>query len=109
MSNSKVKVQIDSVEDILLKRKLNKNGDAQKFLEKEIVRLSDSYIPMDSGKLKDSAKAREGKIIYEVPYANAQYYKNKGKGLRGKHWTTRMWADRGTEVVKSLKNLVGGK
>lgn len=109
MSNSKIKVKMDSVDDILSRRKLNKNGDAQKFLQKEIIRISDSYIPMDSGKLKESVKARDGKIVYESSYASEQYYKNKGKGLRGKHWTKRMWADRGSEIVRSLNNLVGGK
>ena len=43
----KVKVEMDKTQKILLKRHLNKNGKAQKFLTGEIKRFSDTYVTMD--------------------------------------------------------------
>lgn len=105
----KVKINIDSTQKILLKRNLNKNGNAQRFFTNEIKRLSDPYTPFDTGQLKTNVDVQSNKIIYKVPYAKRQYYENKGKGMKGKQWVIRMWSDRGSEIVNSVAKLVGGK
>jgi hypothetical protein len=107
--NTKVKINIDPTEKILLKRGLDKNGKAQKFMTHEIRRLSDSYVPKISGTLKNTAIEKVNEIHYIQPYAQRQWFENKGKGLRGKQWCLRMWSDRGSEVVKSMANMAGGK
>ena len=40
-----IKIKIDPVDKILLKRNLNQNGQAQKFFSSEVRRMSDPYVP----------------------------------------------------------------
>lgn len=107
--STKIKLKIDPADKILLKRSLNKNGDGQKFFTHEVRRLSDPYVPMRTGNLKNNVSELEGEIIYNAPYARRQYYENKGSGLRGSHWTERMWADQGKDIVQSTAKYCGGK
>lgn len=93
----------------MLKRKLNRNGDAQRFFTHEVRRLSDPYVPMQTGALKNTAVEQTDKITYPQPYARRQYWENRGNGLRGKCWDKRMWNARGKEVVQSVAKFTGGK
>lgn len=102
-----IKLELDSIDKILLKRSLEKNGKAQQFMTHEIRRLSDPYVPMDSGTLKNTAIEYPDRIQYIQPYAQTQWYKNAGKGQRGRQWVLRMWQDRGKEIVKSVSDFVG--
>lgn len=106
--STKVNINIDPTDKILLKRNLNMNGKAQQFFTSEVARLSDAYVPMDTGTLKNTRKLDINKITYVQPYAKRQWSKNKGKGLRGKEWCLRMWANRGKEIKKSVAKLIGG-
>lgn len=109
MGKTRVRLQIDSEDKILLKRNLNKNGEGQEFFTHEVRRLSDPYVPYLNGPLKNTAIEQTTRITYPQPYARRQYYEHKGKGLRGKRWAERMWADRGKEIVQSVANYCGGK
>lgn len=106
---AKIRLQIDPVDRILLKRSLNKNGAGQRFFTHEVRRLSDHYVPFLTGVLKNTATEEVNRITYNTPYARRQYYENPGTGLRGPHWTERMWADRGKEIVKATAAYCGGK
>lgn len=110
----KVRVQIDPAQKILLKRSLNKNGEAQRFFTSEVRRLSKPYVPHLTGILEVTAREYDNRIEYVQPYARKQYYTNPGFNrskapLAGKHWDKRMWSDRGPEVVKAVANFAGGK
>ncbi|MFV0529482.1 MAG: minor capsid protein [Lachnospiraceae bacterium] len=109
MANPHISINIDPADKILLKRSLNRNGAAQRFFTHEVRRLSDPYVPMLGGVLKDTAVENTDSIEYVQPYARRQYYENKGNGLRGKQWDKRMWAARGPEIVKSVAKFAGGK
>ncbi|KHO39081.1 Minor capsid [Clostridium tetani] len=108
-----VKIQIDKREKILLKRYLNKNGQAQVKFTKEVAKNCNNYVPFLTGRLKDmSVELKTDKIIYNAPYAAKQYYTNKGGNrgaLRGKFWDKRMWSDKGDKIVKSIAEFCGGK
>lgn len=120
---TRIKMQIDPADKILLKRSLNENGKGQRFFTSEVRRLSDPYVPMRTGMLKKNVTETPISISYNVPYARRQYYENQGTGrqgttkhskhnykyLRGKRWTERMWADRGKEIVRSVAAFCGGK
>lgn len=106
---AKIRLQIDPVDRILLKRNLNKNGAGQRFFTHQVRTLSDPYVPFLTGVLKNTATEEVNRITYNTPYARRQYYENPGTGLRGPHWTERMWADRGKEIVKSTAAYCGGK
>ena len=104
-----IKLKTDPADKILLKRNLNRNGKGQQFFTHEVRRLSDPYVPFLSGTLKNTAQELTDRIEYVQPYARRQYYENRGNGLRGSHWTERMWADRGKEIVQSVAAYCGGK
>lgn len=104
-----VRISIDKSDQILLRRKLNKNGEGQRFFTHEVRRMSDPYVPQKSGIMKDTVIEQINKIIYPEPYSEKQYYNNRGNGLRGKYWDKRMWADQGAEIVKATANFCGGR
>lgn len=114
----KWKLVMNDTQKILLKRHLNKNGEAQVKFTKEVAKEFNNYTPYDTGRLKDMmVELQPSKIIYNAPYAKKQYYTNKGMGkqgeniggTRGKYWDRRCWIDNGDRIVKSIANFVGGK
>lgn len=69
--NVKVDIDIDiNTAKIIKSRGLD--GPVQKHLAKEVIRLSDKYVPMDQGILKNSARILNGgkAIEYPGPYAH---------------------------------------
>ncbi len=106
---TKVKINLDSAETIKVKRNLAKGGATQKLFTSEVARLSDPYVPMDTGAMKNTRIIGIDKVTYPQVYSRKQWNENKGKGLRGKMWCLRMWADRGKEVVNTIAKFVGGK
>lgn len=112
----KVRIQMNTPEQIKRLRGLEKDGRAQRFLVHEVRRMADPYVPFLQGPLKNTAQETANSIIYVQPYAARQYYENRGMGKegtakggkRGKLWDKRMMADRGDEVVQSVANYIGG-
>ena len=96
-----------------------KNFDeCQKYIDSEVLRLSDPYVPMQTGMLKKSGISGtvigSGEVEYIAPYGRKQYYENagmgkegmnRGGGLRGKEWFERMKADHKDEILEGLKKL----
>lgn len=105
----KIKVKMNPASVIIAERNLQKGGPGQRFAVSEVRRVTDLYVPFLEGDLKDSAIETTYTIKYITPYARRQYYENKGKGLRGKEWDKRAWADHGHEVIVSVAKFVGGK
>ena len=91
----------------------------QVFIDSEVLRLCDPYVPMDTGMLKKSGILGTvvglGEVIYIAPYAKNQYYNNKGggnhnkSGLRGSYWFERMKADHKKAIFAKAKEKSGGK
>lgn len=115
---TKIKLEMDPTQKILLKRYLNKNGDAQVKFTKECAKQMNNYVPFLTGRLKDmNIEMTATSIIYNAPYARKQYYTNAGNGkqgmnsggLRGKLWDKRMWPDKGPGIVKTIADFVGGR
>ena len=83
---------------------------AQYAMAQEAARLIDSYVPLDTGTLKNSvqtaSKYDEGLLVYNTPYARKQYYLHEqGAGLhgdnhlRGSYWGQRALADMGEHLA----------
>lgn len=123
----KIKVDINTAK-IMKQRGLGGDNRAQIFLASEVKRLSDPYVPMQQGHLKNNAViASDGSTLtYTQPYAHYQYYGEamagrapkhytgkaltySGGGLRGPNWDKRMLIDRGDDLTQSLATFVGGK
>ena len=96
---------------------------AQYALAQEAAKLIDSYVPFDTGTLKNSVNQasnfKEGLLVYNTPYARRQYYLHEqGAGLhgdnrlRGSYWGQRAIADHKDELEKfahdAAKQFLGG-
>lgn len=118
-------VNVDS-DRILRERGLGSSVEAVRFLASEVKRLSDPYVPMQSGTLKNTAQITDDSVLYNAPYAHYQYHgavmagrapkhytgdaiDYHGAPMRGPEWDKRMMADRGDELRESFARHIGGK
>ncbi len=86
---------------------------AQKFLDSEILRKCDPYIPFKTGMLRDSGilgtKVGSGRIRWIAPYAKRQYYKGLSSGKRGRYWLKRAMTAHGKEIQRGTQKMIDGK
>lgn len=120
----KINVNIDS-KKILEARGLGRNNKVQKYLASEVARLSDPYVPMQQGMLKNQRQiAQDGsQLVYPAPYAHYQWYGEvmagrapkqytgkkltyNGAPMRGARWTVRMLADKKHELEKNVETFI---
>lgn len=102
---------------------------AQMYVDSEVLRLSEAYVPFQSGMLKMSGQlgtvVGSGLVVYNAPYAKYQYYGNvmvgrapkqltdrpltyHGAPKRGKLWFERMKADHKEEILTGARKIAGG-
>lgn len=69
-------IRFKSVEDMLKDKGLLPGGDIQKFLTNEVIRISDPYVPMDTGILKNQVSVAQDATYYDYisPYARYHWY-----------------------------------
>lgn len=126
-------VNINSVSQILKDHGLDDNGRVVQHLRNTVDRLSDAYIPMDSGTLKNTKYYPNAySIKYISPYAHYTYKGElmlsptgsswaklgekkhyAGKSLkfrqapkRGANWDKRLVAERGNDIAQDLQNFI---
>lgn len=118
-----MKISMPSVDEMLKKHGMEKNGKSQSFMQKEVIRHMTPYTPRLSGDMirsavRGSSNGEMGTIVYNSPYARRQYYKNKGRGLeglatgtgkRGKKWLDRMKLDKLPEILRAVAEKVGAR
>lgn len=110
-------LDLSGLTDLLRERGLEPGGAVQAFVDSEIIRLADPYVPFRTGALKDSALTNtvigQGEIVYATPYARRMYYHPEynfnGAPMRGAYWADRMWADHGEDIVRGAATLAGGQ
>ena len=70
--------EMDSLGKILRKRNLEKGGAVQRYIDSEVIRQCEPYVPFDEGTLTRSVslatRIGSGTVIYATPYARYQYY-----------------------------------
>jgi hypothetical protein len=120
---------------ILRRRGLQPGGPVQRWFTTECARLMDSYVPMQSGPLKDTKYVGYDQVEYRTPYAHYQYrgvlmlapngscwartgerkhdsdreLTYHGAPKRGKEWDKRMWADHGKRLTAQAARMCGGR
>lgn len=86
--------------------------NAQKFVDSEVLRVSDGYIPKRTGALIASGilgtEMGSGTVQWIVPYAQRQYYENRGNGKRGKMWFERAMIDHRERILEGAAKIVKG-
>ena len=123
--------KLHSIQQPPARRGLETQGKAQQFLDNEVIRTTDPYVPLDSGKLKQSAisgtKVGSGKVVYNTPYAKYQFYQklmvgkapktltnkdlqyHSGDSKRGGFWFTRSKADNLDAWLNGVAQVIGGR
>lgn len=120
---------------ILRRRGLQPGGPVQRWFTTECARLMDSYVPMQSGPLKNAKYIGYDQVEYRTPYAHYQYrgvlmlapngscwartgerkhdsdreLTYHGAPKRGKEWDKRMWADHGKRLTAQAARMCGGR
>ena len=63
-----------SINELINDLGLEETGDVQRFFTNEVWRLSDGYVPFDSGNLKNNVAMQPDQIIYLSIYSQYQWY-----------------------------------
>jgi hypothetical protein len=93
-------------------------SEAQKFVDSEILRRSEPYIPLLTGTLIKSGilgtEIGSGLVRWIAPYARRQYYAKRAPGsatgpLRGPFWFQRGKEVWGWQVIAGARKLAGGE
>jgi hypothetical protein len=113
-----LKINTAVIRDTVKTLGLGIGGDLQKFVDMEIVRLSDPYTPSDTASLRKSVYLRtafgSGVLIYEI-YGNADGRNTwndttsrfQDAPMRGPFWVKRMLEAGGEEkLMQSIKRFI---
>ena len=121
MAKDAVTVRVNTKAIREFKNSFSPGGDLQKFVDMEVVMLSDPYAPSDTATLRRSAYLRtefgSGRVIYEI------YGKPDGRNTwndeisvfqdrggikpRGSYWVKSMLADGGREkLLREIDNFI---
>jgi hypothetical protein len=94
-------------------------SNAQKFIDSEVLRLSEPFTPLRTSMLIKSGTlgtyVGSGVVQWIAPYARRQYYmKNRkrpsnGEPLRGSFWFHRMKALYRRKIVEGAAKIAGGE
>ena len=130
-----VKLKLKNINIIEKNHGLEKDGKVTEFLRDTVDRFCDSYVPMESGALKNhKSYPTKHEIKYTSPYAHYLYkgtlmlapngssyaklgerkhytgksLKIKGSPKRGPEWDKRMLSDRKKDIIKDVTNYIKG-
>lgn len=85
------------LQKILKSKGLDTRGKVQQYIDSEVLRLSEPFIPKDTGVLIDSGIQNtdigSGEVKYSTPYARRWYYMPANfqeAPQRGNYWFERM-------------------
>jgi hypothetical protein len=91
---------------------------AQKFVDSEVLRLSEPYTPLLTGTLiKTGILGTDiggGVVSWIAPYAKKQYYKGRSPGLsntgfkRGRYWFERMKESNEEKIIRGAERIAKG-
>jgi hypothetical protein len=93
-------------------------SEAQKYVDSEILRLCEPYIPLKTSMLIKSGilgtVAGSGEVKWIAPYARYQYYlpeprktRSSPDPNRGSYWFERMWIAHGRAVLAGARQQFG--
>lgn len=132
--NANIKIKMNPINKIIKDHGLERGGPVNQFLRDTVERLSDPYVPMLSGFMKNRRSyPNNHSIKYEAPYSHYHYIGKKAEGAsrpkgvkrtisgvsmkysgapkRGPEWDKRMMNDKRKEVCKDVERFIknGGK
>jgi len=94
-------------------------SEAQIFVDSEVLRLCEPYVPFETGMLLLSGtlgtEIGSGLVQWIAPYARYQYYManrkkvNQFKPLAGSFWFQRMKEVYGQSIIDGARSIAGGE
>ena len=102
-------VMMHSIQEITKDLGFGPMGQVQRFVDSQLAKGMDKYVPFDTGSLKNSVQKSHfgsGKLIYDTPYAKYQYQHGRDNKLRGALWNERFAAREGRHFVSLVQNYV---
>lgn len=89
---------------------------AQQFVDSEVLRRCQPYVPMDRGTLIKSGvlntKIGSGQVIYKTPYARRWYFESahfQHAPMRGNQWFERMKQNGGAkQILDAAQRIIDG-
>lgn len=94
------------------KRGIDQGGKVQKYIDSQVLRLSNPYIPKRSSALIRSGTANtnigSGLVSYQTPYARKWYYTPANffeSPMRGNYWFEKMKRYHRKAIENGMKNL----
>jgi hypothetical protein len=104
-------IHIDIDTSKLLQKFAQRTEQAQVFLDNEVMRTTEEYVPMDTGTLARSTqlatKPGEGNVVYDTPYAKKLYYGLAYNFAHDKHpKATAKWLE--ASKAANMKDWVAG-
>ena len=111
----KCRLEIDT-QVVVKKRGFGIGGQVQRYVDSEVLRLCEPYVPRDSTALirsgTNNTNIGSGKVIYNTPYARKWYYTEahfQGAPKRGTRWFERMKNEGGAmSILQGVARIVGG-
>ena len=130
---------LNNLQTILALRGMEAGGRVQQYIDSEVLRLSDPYLPFQSGGLKQAGirgtNIGSGFVVWNNPYARFLYYGKvmvgpsgspwakhgekkhltdkkltyQGAAKRGSYWFERMKAAHRKEILKGAARIAGGR
>lgn len=95
---------------------IDPNGRVQSFFTNTCYKHMDKYVPMDNGDLRTNVDIGSSFIVYESPYAHAQYVgyttgpvRNYTTPGTGPYWDRRMKSAEMQDIIKEVQDYIGGK
>jgi hypothetical protein len=121
-----LKIKLPSVETMVKELGLERQGRVQEYMDSEVARLSEPYVPMDTGyttrSVLELSHFGSGTIKYNAYYTNKEKTKTiwdddrlnfQGAPMRGNYWVFKAMIAGGYDklvdgVGKFIKKITGG-
>lgn len=106
MMSFKLRVKLQTADEIRKRFNLEKSGRVQMFIDSEVLRRCAPYVPHNDGDLIKSGTIHtvigSGYVRYATPYARRWYYtpaEFQGAPKRGTYWFERMKKEGGAVAI----------
>ncbi len=99
--------------EIIEKRGLAEGGIVQQYVDSEVMRYMQSYMPKLTGTMIESmviaTDIGSGEVVVNTEYAKKRSKSARNNGQRGPHFFERMKADHRDDILEGAAKLSGGK
>lgn len=98
--------------EIIEKRGLEEGGRVQQYVDSEVIRYMEGYMPKLTGTMIESmviaTDIGSGEVVVNTPYAKERSKVARHNGLRGPQFFERMCADHKEDILNGAAVISGG-